>query len=200
MRTITLNPKQQRKVEILTRLEAGALDAASAAEMLGVGLRQVRRLRRGFREEGMAAVVHGNAGRAAHNGTAPDLVVRILALAGPQGKYHDLNVAHLQELLAREEQIVIGRSTLDRLLKAAGLRQVHAVTPSVPRRRRERRTAEGMLVQIDGSPFAWLEQRGPPACLMGAIDDATGKVLFLHFRPTEDQIGYLLLLRTLAQQ
>jgi hypothetical protein len=47
-------------------------------------------------------------------------VTRILALAGPQGKYHDLNVAHLHELLAREEQIVIGRSTLDRLLKAAG--------------------------------------------------------------------------------
>jgi hypothetical protein len=57
-----------------------------------------------------------------------------------------------------------------------------------------------MLLQIDGSPFAWLEQRGPKACLIGAIDDATGKVLFLHFRPTEDQIGYLLLLRTIAQQ
>jgi hypothetical protein len=109
-------------------------------------------------------------------------------------------VLHLHELLAREEQIVLGRSTLDRLLKAAGLRQVHAVTPPVQRRRRERRAAEGMLLQIDGSPFAWLEQRGPKACLIGAIDDATGKVLFLHFRPTEDQIGYLLLLRTIAQQ
>jgi hypothetical protein len=30
-RTITLNPKQQRHVEILTRLEAGALDVATAA-------------------------------------------------------------------------------------------------------------------------------------------------------------------------
>jgi hypothetical protein len=64
MRTITLNPKQQRKVEILTRLEAGALDAATAAELLGVGARQVRRLRSRFRQEGMAAVVHGNCGRA----------------------------------------------------------------------------------------------------------------------------------------
>lgn len=57
-----------------------------------------------------------------------------------------------------------------------------------------------MLLQIDGSPFEWLEDRGPKATLIGAIDDATGKVLFLHFRPTEDQIGYLLLLRNIAQQ
>lgn len=35
---------------------------------------------------------------------------------------------------------------------------------------------------------------------MGAIDDATGKVLFLHFRPTEDQVGYLLLLRSISQR
>ena len=43
MRTITLNPEQQREVEILTRLEAAALDVATAAELLGVSTRQVRR-------------------------------------------------------------------------------------------------------------------------------------------------------------
>ena len=123
-----------------------------------------------------------------------------MALAGPDGKYHDLNVCHLQELLEREEQIVIGRSTLDRLLKQAGLRQPAKTAPPVHRRRRLRRPAEGMLLQIDSSPFAWLEERGAKADLIGAIDDATGKVLFLHFRPSEDQVGYLLLLRTIAQR
>ena len=67
-----------------------------------------------FRQEGLAAVVHGNCGRQPVNRTAPALQERILALAGPAGKYHDLNVCHLQELLEREAQIVIGRSTLDR--------------------------------------------------------------------------------------
>ena len=32
MRSITLNEKQQREVEILTRLQAEALDVATAAE------------------------------------------------------------------------------------------------------------------------------------------------------------------------
>jgi len=199
MRTITLNEKQQREVEILTRLQAGALDVATAAELLGVSARHVRRLRAGFRQEGMAALVHGNSGRQPVNRTDPTLQERILALAGPDGKYHDLNGCHLQELLAREEEIVIGRSTLDRMLKQAGVRKPAKTAPPVHRRRRLRRPAEGMLLQIDSSPFAWLEARGAQADLIGAIDDATGKVLFLHFRPSEDQVGYLLLLRSIAQ-
>ncbi len=199
MRTVTLNAEQQREVEILTRLVAGVLDIGTAAELLGVSPRQVRRLRTRFREDGMAAVVHGNTGRTPANRSDPDVRERILQLAGPDGKYHDLNVCHMQELLEHDEQILIGRSTLDRLLKEAGLRQSAKSGPPVHRRKRPRRSAEGMLLQIDGSPFAWLEGRGPQAALIGAIDDATGKIVFLLFRPTEDQIGYLLLLRTVAQ-
>ncbi len=194
-----MNPKQQREAEILTRLEAGVLDVETGAELLGVSARQVRRLRAGFRQEGMAAVVHGNSGRSRANRTDPALVERILALAGPEGKYHDLNVCHLQELLEHEEQITIGRSTLDHLLKQAGVRKPAKTAPPVHRRRRQRRSAEGMLLQIDGSPADWLEGRGPKATLIGAIDDATGKIVFLLFRPSEDQVGYLLLLRSVAQ-
>lgn len=199
MRTITLNARQQRRVEILTRLDAGVLDVSAAAEMLGVGARQVRRLRARFRQEGMTAMIHGNSSRQPANRTDPAIVERIVALAGPQGKYHDLNACHLQEFLEQDEQIRIGRSTLDRLLKQAGVRKPAKSSRPVHRQRRLRRPAEGMLLQIDGSPFDWLEDRGPKSVLIGAIDDATGKVLFLHFRPTEDQIGYLLLLRGIAQ-
>ncbi|HZK67795.1 MAG TPA: ISNCY family transposase [Chloroflexota bacterium] len=193
-----MNPKQQRQVGILTRLEAGALAVCVVAQLLGVSSRQVRRLRARFRQEGFAAVIHGNAARSPANRTHAALVEQILALAGPEGKYRDLNVCHLQELLDREEKIPIGRSTLDRLLKEAGLRQKGKAPAQVHRKRRLRREAEGMLLQVDGSPSDWLEGRGPKAALMGAIDDATGKVVFLLFRPTEDQAGYLLLPRTVA--
>ena len=46
--------------------------------------RQVRRLRARFRQEGLAAVIHGNTGRSPANRTDPALVERILALAGPE--------------------------------------------------------------------------------------------------------------------
>ncbi|MGH7375008.1 MAG: ISNCY family transposase, partial [Candidatus Rokuibacteriota bacterium] len=56
----------------------------------------------------------------------------------------------------------------------------------------------GSLVQLDASPFAWLETRGPQLALHGAIDDATGTVLALYFRPTEDLHGYVILLQQLV--
>jgi hypothetical protein len=51
-----------------------------------------------------------------------------------------------------------------------------------------------MLLQIDGSPHTWLEDRGPRLTLVGAIDDATGTVPSALFREQEDTQGYLLLL------
>ncbi len=197
MRNITLNPTQQRQVEVLTRLLAGSLDVPTAAELLGRSPRQVRRLRTRFQQQGLEAVLHGNQGRVPANRTDPAVLAQICSLAGPTGKYHDFNICHLHDRLDQDEQIAIGRSTLDRLLRQQGLRQA-TQPPAVHRRRRTRRSAEGMLVQMDGSPHPWLEDRGPRLTLHCAIDDATGKVLGGIFRPTEDQIGYLLLLRTIA--
>src|SRR6059036_2644652 len=58
-------------------------------------------------------------------------------------------------------------------------------------------SAPRALVQIDGSPFAWLEARGPQLMLLGAIDDATSEILALHFRPAEDVHGYTTLFQQL---
>src|SRR3989442_1603054 len=66
--------------------------------------------------------------------------------------------------------------------------------PAQHRARRPREAAAGQLLQIDGSPFPWLEGRGPAMTLLGAIDDATSTVIALHFRPTEDLHGYATLL------
>lgn len=199
MRTVTLNDHQQRRVDILTRLDAGSLDTTAAAQLLGVSVRHARRLKARFHQEGMPCVVHANQHRSPANRTDPATVARILQLAGPTGRYHDLNVCHLQDLLAEEQQITIGRSTLDRLLRQHGLRLPQRPKPPQHRRRRERRPAEGMLLQMDASPFAWLEERGPQVTLLGAVDDATGKIVGLRLRPSEDQAGYFMLLRSIVR-
>lgn len=197
MRTIILTAHQQRQIEILQRVSSGRLTTGEAALLLGKSPRQTRRLRQRFREQGLAAVVHGNRDRVPANRTDPAVLARIQTLAGPDGPYHDWNTTHLQEVLADREGITIGRSTLDRLLKQQHLR-VRRRKGGVARHRRDRRPAEGMLLQVDGSPHAWLEGRGPRLCLLGAIDDATGTIVFAQFRPTEDQAGYLQLVRHVA--
>jgi hypothetical protein len=55
-----------------------------------------------------------------------------------------------------------------------------------------------MLLQIDGSPHDWLEGRGPQLSLIGAIDDATGKVPYALFQEQEDTRGYFLMLREIT--
>jgi hypothetical protein len=56
------------------------------------------------------------------------------------------------------------------------------------------------LVQIDGSPHAWLQDRGPRLTLLAAIDDATGQVEAALFRQQEDAQGYFLLLWQLVER
>ena len=198
MRTLTLSTRQQRRAEVLTRLLAGQLSTLDAAQLLGVTLRQVQRLRRRFAAQGLPSVLHGNMGRAPRNRTDPAVVEQLAALCGAGGKYHDFNVSHLADLLARDEEIQLPRSTLSRLLRVAGVRAPTGRRAAVKRMRRERKSAEGMMLQIDATPFDWLEGRAPRMALAAAIDDATSQVVYASFRPTEDQAGYLLMLRSIA--
>jgi transposase len=198
MGTITLNEKQRRRCEIITRLIANKVSRSEASELLGVSDRQVRRIRRRYEADGLETVVHGNQGRPSPRGTRPAVIEQLRELAGPTGRYHDFNVSHLAELLARDEGIKIPRSTLSRLLIAQHIRPPRRTKTTVKRMQRERKSAEGMMLQTDASPHDWLEGRAPAMDLLGAIDDATGKVVYAHFRPSEDQIGYLLMLRTVT--
>ncbi|MFA5027817.1 MAG: helix-turn-helix domain-containing protein [Candidatus Methylomirabilota bacterium] len=58
-----LTPEEGRKLHLLTPLEGKRIALGQAAEALGVTPRQVRRLRVGLRQDGPAALIHGNRGR-----------------------------------------------------------------------------------------------------------------------------------------
>lgn len=197
MGTITLDSQQQRRADILVRLLSGTLTIEAAAQHLCVSTRQARRLKKRYEQEGLQSVLHGNQGRAPANRTTPEVLGKILELSGKDGPFSDFNTCHLREKL-QEHDIAIGRSTLDRLLKENGLRKPRKERPRIVRRRRERRSAEGMLLQIDASPHDWLEGRGPRLCLLGAIDDATNRVCYARFHLSENQMGYLQMLRGIA--
>lgn len=193
---ITLNSKEQRRVLVLNQIIGGQLKVAQAAELLQVSLRHTRRLLAEYRQEGPAALAHGNRGRTPAHALAEDLRQRVVALA--ESKYAGVNHQHLCELLAEREGIEVSRSSLRRILLAEGLHSPRKRRPPKHRRRRERYPKEGMLLQIDGSRHDWLEGRGPYLTLVGAIDDATGKVPYALFREQEDAQGYMLLFRRIV--
>lgn len=190
-----MSVKEQRRVQVMERLQAGQLTAHEAALVLGVSDRQVRRLRDAYMHSGIPGLVHGNKGRTPKNHLSASVVEEALRLCGKDGPYHDFNVCHAHQMLTERHDVKLGRSTLERLLKDSGTRTRKRKRPIVKRCHRERSACAGMMVQVDGSPHDWLEGRAPKMCLMGGIDDATGDVVYARFHKSEDQAGYLLLLR-----
>jgi transposase len=190
--TVVLNGTEQQKLVVLNRVLLGDLTAAQAAAALERSVRQVRRMLAAYRKEGAAALAHGNRGRTPAHALDPALGQRVVELA--RTRYEAVNDTHLAELLAEAEGITLSRSTVRRLRLAAGLERPRQRRPPAHRRRRERKAQAGLLVQLDGSPHPWLEERGPRLSLLAAIDDATGTVPAAIFREQEDAAGYLTVL------
>jgi hypothetical protein len=57
-----------------------------------------------------------------------------------------------------------------------------------------------MMLQVDGSSHDWLQGRGPRLCLIGAIDDATGKVMGAFFEEAESSWVYFKLFSQIFKQ
>jgi transposase len=198
MKDITMSRKEQQRAVILTGVIEGRLTASEAAELMGLSERHVRRLRRGLVRDGPRALVHGNRGRRAVH--ALDLGLRRHVVALAEGVYAGCNDQHLTELLAEREGVVLSRSSVRRILRAAGLRSPQRRRAPRHRARRERMPQAGMLLQVDGSRHQWLGPDGPWLTLLAAIDDATGDVPYALFREQEDAQGYLLLLREVVRR
>ena len=193
MRGLTLTTKEQSRIQVLNGVIEGKVTVVQSAKLMGVSERHAWRLLAAYREEGVAAVAHGNRGRKPSTTTCPSTQQRVMELA--KGPYAGLNHTHLTEMLAEREDVALSRSTVRRVLLAGGVPSPHRRRAPKRYRRRERYPQEGMLLQIDGSRHDWLEGRGPYLTLVGAADDATGTVPFALFRRQEDAQGYMLMLR-----
>ena len=195
---VTLNPKEQRRLMVLNQVETNRLPRLQAIELLDVSPRHLKRLIAAYRKDGAASLAHGNRGKRPHNSLDEELKRQVLELA--QEKYTGFNFQHFTDSLAEREGINISRSTVRRILLNAGIKSPKKRLPPKHRSRRERYPQEGMLLQIDASPHDWLEGRGSSFTLVGAIDDATGKVPYALFREQEDSKGYFRLVRWIVEK
>lgn len=194
---VTLSQKEQARLRVITEVEAGRWSVEEAAKALGLSSRQLRRLRHRYRQEGAAAFMHGNRSHPSPHRLADDVRARVVELG--QTRYAACNDSHLQELLFRDEGIILSRATVQRLRRQAGQAPKQRRRPPRHRSRRDRRPQEGVLLQVDGSLHFWFGPARPQASLLGAIDDATGKVAATLFREHEDAQGYFLLLKQILK-
>jgi transposase len=173
-----MSSRELERVEVMGRVDSGALKLKDAAAMLELSYRQAKRLWRRYRQEGGKGLQHGNVGRPSNRSKSLKLRRRVLNLikrkySGSEEERFGPMLA--SEHLAEEDGIRIDHETLRRWMLSEGAwsrqrrRKKHC-------QRRERKSHFGELVQLDGSFHDWLERRGPGGCLMDMVDDATGTV------------------------
>jgi transposase len=198
METFTMSRKEVPRAGLLKTLLAGKATNAQGAAALRLSIRQVQRLKVRFQTEGAHGLLHRSRGRPAAPRLARGVRAQIDALL--LTRYKDFNDCHATEKLREVEGLRVSRESVRQRRRALGLPAKHRRRPRQHRHRRTPEARMGQLVQVDGSPFAWLEGRGPTMTLLGAIDDATSTVLALHFRPTEDLHGYAVVFQQLFTQ
>jgi len=194
----TLTMRDEKRLELIQRVFRSEITVSQAALVLGISERQCYRIKARVKQIGAKGVVHGNRGRRCKRKIKEKLVKRIVELA--KGKYKDFNDHHLTEKLQEQEEIELSREKVRRILRAHGIASPKKRRGIKHRSRRERRAAEGMMLQVDGSPHDWLQGRGPRLCLIGAIDDATGKVMGAFFAQAESSWGYFRLFSEIFRQ
>jgi len=182
-----MSKKEARRITIIEELLAGRFTNLQAAELLGLSVRQVQRMKKEASVNGVVSVLHKNRGRKPANALDPKVASSICRIY--KTELPDYNFCHVTDVLAEEKDIFVSVSTVSRYLKANGIRSPKAKRRSKKHRSRDAREREGELVQMDASSFDWLSN-GSYLHLHGAIDDATGRILALHFEKEETFEGY----------
>ncbi len=175
----------QREVDrllVLRKVVDGRLTQVAAGEQVGRSPRQIRRLCARLVARGARGLIHGLRGRPSNHQLAPGLLDRAVALV--RAKYPDFGPTLARETLAERHGLHLGLETLRQGLRRAGLWRGRRQDPPY-RAWRTPRAACGELVQLDGSPHAWFEDRGPRCALVSYVDDATSKIPYAEFIPEE---------------
>src|SRR5271156_5183727 len=180
MEALRMSGKERIRLEAFGRVRRAELSVVDAAELVGLSVRQARRVWEGFKANGDAGLVHRLRGRLSNRRLSAD--VRDRVVKRHQERYPDFGPTLACEKLA-EDGLTLSPDTLTALLKERGLWQ-RKRRRGRHRKRRERRACLGSLVQMDGSHHDWFEGRRGKCVLMVMIDDATNRT-YARLYPAE---------------
>ena len=181
------------RLGVIQEVAAKRLRQATAAELLGLSVRQVKRLVKRYRARGAAGLVSGHRGRHSNNAIAPS--VKAAALELIRERYVDFGPTLAHEKLVEAHGFGVSVETVRQWMIEADLWRVKPRRVVRVHQRRPRRAYLGELVQADGSDHAWFESRASRCTLIVFVDDATSRLLALRFVPSESTQAYMQTLR-----
>ena len=181
--------------EVILRAMAKRLTWWQAAEVLGISVRQMRRWRYRYEQEGYDGLYDRRRGQPSPRRVPLQTVEQVLTLY--REKYFDLNVRHFREKLREEHGIPLSYTWVKLALQGAGL--VKKRRQRGPhRKRRERRPLPGMLLHLDGSRHRWFSDERWHDLLV-VLDDATSQIYYALLVEQESTRTVLAALRAVVE-
>ena len=186
--TITMSMREIDRLKVIQAVVDGNLKPMQAASRLMLTTRQIQRLVNRYRADGTEGLVSKKRGQPGNRQLTPGLAMKALTLI--RDRYPDFGPTLACEKLREVHGLHLATETVRALMTDVGL--------WIPRRQRSakiyqprnRRNCVGELIQIDGSDHRWFEERGPACTLLVYIDDATSRLMHLHFTYSESTFSY----------
>lgn len=186
---VYMTKKELGRAEVLSRVKEKRMTQRQAATQLCLSLRQLQRQYKLYCEEGVLALASKKRGRGSNN-KLPETIRQAVCEIVTQSKYNGFGPTLMSEKLEELHNIKISRETTRQIMIASGVWISKREKRPIIHQQRQRRARMGELLQIDGSPHAWLEDRDEPCNLLVFIDDATGRT-YGKFFEAETTAGYM---------
>ena len=185
---VTLNMRELDRLKVIQAIVDMGLKPGRAAERLGLTVRQVERLVIRYQESGAAGLASRRRGRSGNRKLDEGLAQQALAII--RERYADFGPTLACEKLWECHGIRMAKETVRRLMTDAGLWIPRRQRPPKIYQPQARRACLGELIQIDGSDHRWFEERAPACTLLVYVDDATSRLMHLHFTASESTFSY----------
>lgn len=188
MEIIQLSKKEIERGNIILKILDGKLIKKQACKILNLSLRQIYRLCKKYKAQGLIGLAHKNRGKSSNRKISSGACLQVLELINKH--YSDFGPQLIKEQLEENHHIRLSREWIRSLMIKENLWEVNKRKNLPLYQRRERRPCEGDLIQIDGSYEKWFEDRADKSCLINMVDDATGKIQELYFTGHESTESY----------
>jgi transposase len=185
---LTMSKREFERAALMRQVHERRLTQAAAATLLGLSQRQTERLYQRYRTAGPAALVSRKRGRPSNRRIPGERRAAVLELV--RARYADFGPTLAREKLLECHGLRVSTETLRKWMTEEGLWLPHARRRDRIHQPRRRRDCVGELIQIDGCDHDWFEERAARCVLLVYVDDATSRLMQMHFCEAESTFEY----------
>ena len=186
---VRMSMGEVHRFEIMEKIISKQMTRHEGAKTLNISYRQVLRLIKRYDQEGVEGLVSKKRGMKSNNRLAKDVVKQVIDLI--KTRYYDFGPTFAHEKLTEVHHLQLSVESCRQIMLKHDLWKGKERKDAQVHQMRLRRAAVGELVQVDGSPHEWFEDRGPKCTLLVYIDDATSRLMHMQFEEEETCEGYM---------